>query len=256
MTDKSRILSDLVRMSRTLGQPDWDCAILGEGNTSARVDDETFLVKASGTSLPTIKPEEFVEVRYAGALKLLERESATDDEIKDVLQAAVVGETTLRPSVETVMHALLLQMPGVNYVAHTHPTAVNAVMCSVRAEEAISGRLFPDEIVCCGPAPVYVPWTEPGPPLARTLRDRVNAYIEERGYRPKTILMQNHGLVALGATVEEVLSITAMAVKTFRVLLGTYALGGPRFLPPEMVERLWTRPDEVYRHKLLTGRDI
>jgi rhamnose utilization protein RhaD (predicted bifunctional aldolase and dehydrogenase) len=129
-------------------------------------------------------------------------------------------------------------------------------MCSVRAEEAISGRLFPDEIVCCGPAPVYVPWTEPGPPLARTLRDRVNAYIEERGYRPKTILMQNHGLVALGATVEEVLSITAMAVKTFRVLIGTYALGGPRFLPPQMVERLWTRPDEAYRHKLLTGRDI
>jgi rhamnose utilization protein RhaD (predicted bifunctional aldolase and dehydrogenase) len=256
MADKSQILSDLVRMSHTLGQPDWDCAILGEGNTSARVDDETFLVKASGTSLPTIKPEEFVEVRYDGVLTLLTQESATDEEIKNILQAAVVGETGLRPSVETVMHALLLRMPGVNYVAHTHPTAVNAVMCSVRAEEAISGRLFPDEIVCCGPAPVYVPWTEPGPPLARTLRDRVNAYIEERGYRPKTILMQNHGLVALGATVEEVLSITAMAVKTFRVLIGTYALGGPRFLPPQMVERLWTRPDEAYRHKLLTGRDI
>jgi len=27
-------------------------------------------------------------------------------------------------------------------------------------------------------------------------------------------------------------------------------------LPPQMVERLWTRPDEAYRHKLLTGRDI
>jgi rhamnose utilization protein RhaD (predicted bifunctional aldolase and dehydrogenase) len=154
------------------------------------------------------------------------------------------------------MHALLLSMPDVAYVGHTHPAAVNAVMCSRGAEEAIAGRLFPDEVVCCGPAPVYIPFTEPGPPLARAIRDRINAYIEARGHRPKAVLMQNHGLVALGTTVEEVLSITAMAVKTFRVLIGTYALGGPSFLPEAMVGRLWTRPDEAYRHRLLTGRDI
>jgi rhamnose utilization protein RhaD (predicted bifunctional aldolase and dehydrogenase) len=242
-------------MSRTLGDPTWDCAILGEGNTSAKIDEETFYVKASGTQLATMKPEEFCRVRYDGVLPLLERESATDEEIKEVLQAAVVDGTGLWPSVETVMHALLLQLPDVRFVGHTHPTAVNAVMCSRMAEEAIVGRLFPDEIVCCGPAPVYVPWTEPGPPLARVIRRRIDAFIEEHGFRPKTMLMQNHGLVALGATVEEVLSITAMCVKTFRVLLGTYALGGPNFLPDAMVQRLWHRPDEIYRHRLLTGRE-
>ncbi len=256
MDAPSEVLEQLVAMSHTLGDPAWDCAILGEGNTSARVDTETFFVKASGTQLPTIKPEEFCRVRFDGVLPLLERETATDEEIKQVLTSAVVGEAERWPSVETVMHALLLSLPDVHFVGHTHPTAVNAVMCSQGATEAISGRLFPDEIVCCGPAPVYIPWTEPGPPLARALRDSVNAYLDTYGFRPKTILMQNHGLVALGATVNEVLSITAMCVKTFRVLLGTYALGGPHFLPPAMVDRLWNRPDEAYRHRLLTGRDL
>ncbi len=256
METDDTVLAELVRMSRTLGDPAWDCAILGEGNTSAKIDDETFYVKASGTQLPTIKPEEFVRVRFDGVLKLLELEQATDEEIKEILMAATVDDTDLRPSVETVMHALLLQLPDVNFVGHTHPTAVNAVLCSVGAEKALAGRLFPDEIVCCGPAYVWIPLTEPGPPLAREIRDRVDAFIQEHGFRPKTILMQNHGLVALGATVEEVLTITAMCVKTFRILLGTYALGGPNFLSEQLVQRLWTRPDEAYRHRLLTGRDI
>jgi rhamnose utilization protein RhaD (predicted bifunctional aldolase and dehydrogenase) len=256
MANRFFVLRQLTEMSHTLGDPAWDCTILGEGNTSAKVDDDTFYVKASGTQLGTMKPSDFVEVQAKVALTLLERETATDAEIKDVLQSAVVGDTQMRPSVETVMHALLLGLQGVNFIAHTHPTAVNAIMCSTKAEEAVSGRLFPDEIVCCGPAPVYVPWTEPGPPLARKIRDLINAYVDERGYRPKTMLMQNHGLVALGATVDEILSITSMAVKTFKILLGAYAMGGPAFMAPDMVDRLWNRPDEVYRHKLLTGREL
>jgi len=255
MADAATILDELVEMSHTLGDPTWDCAILGEGNTSAKVDEETFFVKASGTQLPIIKPEEFCRVRFDGVLPLLERETATDAEIKEVLMGAVVDQTGKWPSVETVMHALLLSLPDVNFVGHTHPTAVNAVLCSQKVEEAISGRLFPDEIVCCGPEPVYIPWTEPGPPLARAIRDGIAAFIEEKGFRPKVMLMQNHGLVALGATTAEVLSATAMCVKTFRVLIGTYALGGPNFLTQEMVDRLWNRPDEVYRHSLLTGRE-
>ena len=255
MANRDEIVRQLVEMSHALGDPAMDAAILGEGNTSAKVSDETFLVKASGTELRTLTPEQCVEVRFDGVMPLLERERATDEEIKEVLQGAVVGETKYRPSVETVMHALLLSLPDVNFVGHTHPTAVNAVLCAKGVEQAIAGRLFPDEIVCCGPAPVWIPWTEPGPPLARTIRDRVNEFIEKHGFRPKTILMQNHGLVALGATVNEVLTITAMCIKTFRILLGTYALGGPNFLSAEMVERLWSRPDEIYRHKLLTGRE-
>ena len=41
-----------------------------------------------------------------------------------------------------------------------------------------------------------------------------------------------------------------MAVKTARILLGAYALGGPHFISGEAVERIHTRPDELYRRKV------
>ena len=42
-----------------------------------------------------------------------------------------------------------------------------------------------------------------------------------------------------------------MAVKTARILLGTYAAGGPHYLSQNDVERIHTRPDEEIRRKLL-----
>ena len=71
---------------------------------------------------------------------------------------------------------------------------------------------------------------------------------------PKVVLMQNHGLIALGASAGEVDNITSMYVKTCRVLLGTYALGGPHFLTQANVDRIHTRPDELYRRSALAGQ--
>jgi rhamnose utilization protein RhaD (predicted bifunctional aldolase and dehydrogenase) len=247
----NEILRQLVAMSNTLGDPVLDYVILGEGNTSARADADTFWVKASGKELRTVGPDGFVRVSFERVSDLLERD-VDDEGVKAGLEAAKVDATvTARPSVETVLHALALQLQGVNFVGHTHPTAINAVTCSTEFEEAVSGRLFPDEIVVCGPAPVVVPYTDPGLPLARKVHDMINQYVEDRREIPKAIMMQNHGFIALGQTAQQVQDITAMAVKAARVLLGTYALGGPHFLTPENVTRIHTRPDELYRRKKL-----
>ena len=244
------VLEELVLMSRRLADPALDYVMLGEGNTSAAVDAGSFFVKASGVSLNGITEKGFVRVRRELILELLSRPSVTDDEVRDGMLAARVDTfSPIRPSVETLFHAYLLSLPGIRFVGHTHPTPVNAVLCSRKAEEAVSGRLFPDEIVCCGPAPAWVPYVDPGQPLARAMKERVEAYIDEQNAPPRIILMQNHGLIALGKTPGEVESATAMYVKTARILLGTYALGGPNFLTPENVNRIYTRPDEKYREK-------
>jgi rhamnose utilization protein RhaD (predicted bifunctional aldolase and dehydrogenase) len=244
------ILTEVIAMSRTLGDPALDYVILGEGNSSALIDNETFWVKASGAEMRTIEASGFVKVRFDDVLSMLETEGLRDDEVKARLEAARVDPgAEARPSVETVLHALTLKLDGVNFVGHTHPTAVNAVLCSKKAEEAIAGRLFPDEIVYCGPAPIYVPYTDPGVPLALAIRDSIDRYLDEYHESPKVILMQNHGLIALGKTASEVENITAMFVKTARVILGTYALGGPHPMSAKAVARIHTRPDEQYRRK-------
>ena len=241
-------------MSHRLGDPTKEYLILGEGNTSAQCDDESFWVKASGMELSTIGEDGFCLLHFKPVLDLLMSEEAlSDDEIKEHLNGASLHACLLRPSVETVLHAQLLNMPDVRFVAHTHPQSVLSLLCSKGVEQAIAGRIFPDEIVSCGIAPVFVPYTDPGLPLAKAVHDGVHKFVDEYGERPKAILMQNHGLIALGENPKECESVTAMWVKTARVLIDTAAFGGPNFLSPEHVKRIHTRPDEEYRRRMIEG---
>ncbi len=250
----SPILSRLVELSRTLGRPDWDCVLLGEGNTSARVEEESFYVKASGAQMRTAGEEGYVRVRFAPVLELLGSEAGSDEAVTAALTAAAIEPPGMRPSVETMMHAYLLSCrltgdeQGINFVGHTHPTAINALTCSQRGEElALGGRMTPEEIAFCGPRTCWVPYSDPGLGLARAVREAVETYVEECSAFPRMLLVQNHGLIIPGRTAEEVETSTQIAVKAAQTLLGTMAFGGPHFLPPEEVDRICTRPDEALR---------
>ena len=246
------LLQQLVHLSRALGDPARDYAILGEGNTSTRASDATFWVKASGTELRTIDAAGFVEVRFDRVLAMLSAPTLSDAEIKQgLIEAKLDAASGGHPSVETVLHAVCLQLDGANFVGHTHPTAINALTCSVGFDAAFAGRLFPDEIVVLGPAPVLIPYVDPGPPLARAVKAHIDAHIDYYGEVPKVIHMQNHGLIALGRSAQQVENITAMAVKAARILAGTYAMGGPNFMSAEAVARIHTRPDEHYRQRVI-----
>jgi rhamnose utilization protein RhaD (predicted bifunctional aldolase and dehydrogenase) len=249
------VLAELVALSQSLGDPSRDLVILGEGNTSAKVDETYFYVKGSGKELRTADESSFVPISLPRVLSALEHDPLNDQETRTfLLEAKMDPATETMPSLETFLHAYLLSLQDIRFVGHTHPTAVNAILCSMKSSEVVRGRLFPDEIVCCGPVLCYVEYADPGIPLARQLRRRVKEFIDEQKMPPKVILMENHGLIACGGTTREVETITSMYVKAARILLGTYGLGGPRFLSPEQVDRIYTRPDELYRQKLLAGK--
>ncbi|MEP6755183.1 MAG: class II aldolase/adducin family protein, partial [Chthonomonadales bacterium] len=192
----------------------------------------------------------FVECSIDIALETLNGRDLSDTEVRQaLLECRLDQSTSLMPSVETFLHGYLLSLADINWVGHTHPTAVNSILCAANSREAVSGRLFPDEVVCCGPAVCYVEYTDPGLPLARCLRDRVEAFIDTYNMAPKVILMENHGLIATGKTTRDVETATSMYVKTARVLLGTFCMGGPRYMTQENVDRIHTRPDEHYRQR-------
>ena len=255
MSDSTIVLKELIALSQSLGDPARDLAILGEGNTSARAGDDCFYVKASGKELRTADESSFVLVSHPRAMDILNGADLSDSEVREALVHCSIQdpESAYRnlPSVETFLHAYLLSLPDVRFVGHTHPVAVNSILCSQNSRELVSGRLFPDEIVCCGPAVCYVEYTDPGIPLARHLRKRVEEFIDEHNMAPKVILMENHGFIALGKTPRDVETTTSMYVKAARILLGACAIGGPRFLTPENVARIHTRPDEHYRQRLI-----
>jgi len=248
---QNQILHDLLALSHELGREDRGLAMLGEGNTSARLSGDTFFVKASGTCLGTLKEDDVVRCRFSALLPLLEMEKLTDQEVDGALLAARVDTKGKKPSVEAVFHAWLLSLPGINFVGHTHATSVNQILCSPRAADSSKHLMFPDEIVCCGSSSVLVPYTDTGLKLAQAIRRETEAFLHKQQRAPRVILMQNHGIITMGVTWQSVLSAMLMAEKAAKVFVGAAALGGPVFFSKENIARIDTRPDEAYRQRAL-----
>jgi rhamnose utilization protein RhaD (predicted bifunctional aldolase and dehydrogenase) len=243
----------LIEISHVVAEPGLESAILGEGNTSCLADKPgTFWVKASGFSLVGISEKGFILMNSAPLMGVLEAD-LTDEEVKGALAGARAEEGDPRmPSVESFMHALLLELPGVQMVAHGHPVPLIPLVCHPDAATIAGQRLFPDEIVCCGPAAAFVPYVDPGLPLARAIRDSVMAHADRWGGAPKTIWLGNHGLICLGGSMKEVESAFRMSVKAARVWLAALQMGGwPEVMTPQQVERIAGRPDEHYRQRML-----
>lgn len=251
MDEKRQSLLD---MTLTLGQPHMNYVIIGEGNTSCRIDEQAFWIKASGQQMSNITEDGFVAVHFDPILAMLDNPPATLSEQKDIMQAAKVNpDTPTRPSVEVSFHAMLLSECDVPYIGHTHPIAVNKIMCSSRAEQFAKNRIFPDEAVLCGPESVLVPYVDPGLPLAIVMREQVREYMDRIGEAPKVILLENHGIIALGQTPTEILNITAMAVKAAEIFVGACTVGGPVFMSKEDIWHIYKRPDEIYRRSRFVG---
>lgn len=238
--DDKNVLGQLIEMSREIGRPENDYVILGEGNTSAKLDGGRFYVKASGSHLRDAAEDSFVEASVDKAIALLDGPELAEDQVKASLAAARVDpSSSLRPSVETAFHAYLLTLPGVNFVAHTHPTPVNSILFSVNAEKIVTSRLCVHEVIYCGIEPVFVPASSPGLGLAWSIRERVSAYLANHGCPPRQVFLQNHGLIALGETIDDCLATTAMACKTARIILGANSLGGVQYCSLDGAERIY-----------------
>ena len=245
------LLDQLIWLSHELGLEARQLAILGEGNTSALAADGTFWVKASGSQLGTITAGGFSQVRLDAVMELMQHNHMDDQAVAKALMDVLADPTHRRPSVETFLHALCLGEAGAKWVAHTHAVSVNQILCSRAGAEPFLRPLFPDGIVVCGRHPAVVPYVDPGFILAKVVRDELRRYQDTYGNAPKLLLMVNHGLVALGQTAQEALNITLMADKWAKIIVGTYALGGPNFLPDEQTARIDNRLDEHYRRQQL-----
>ncbi|MEN6399246.1 MAG: class II aldolase/adducin family protein, partial [Rectinema sp.] len=119
-------MKELVEVSRRYGS-DPEFVLAGGGNTSWKTND-TLFVKASGTALATIEEIGFVELDLEAVRAILRQafpsdSAAREAQVLSALMAARKPGQTMRPSVETILHALF----PYSYVVHLHPALVNGV---------------------------------------------------------------------------------------------------------------------------------
>ena len=229
MSDHVEKIEALLKLSHDLGREDRGLAMLGEGNTSCRLDTDTFLVKASGSSLATLREDQLVACRFSALLPMLHHLVMSDAKVEEALLESRVDPNAPKPSVEALFHAWLLTLPGVDVVGHTHPIAVDQILCAGddACHRYTEERRFPDEIVCCGARSVLVPYVDPGLPLAMAIRDKTHTFIDKENRHPRVILLRNHGLIACGASTGAVLAATLMAEKAARIFVGSIRYGRP-----------------------------
>ncbi len=136
---------ELVEISRYVGQR-FDLVQAGGGNSSVKINGD-LLVKASGFLLSDMKIDSgYSIVDNKSIIKILEDQSllGVDKNIREKLITERVNKATKsdsKASIEVFMHALFYK-----YTMHTHPLAVNAVLCSNNADNIVND-LFPNTLL-------------------------------------------------------------------------------------------------------------
>jgi rhamnose utilization protein RhaD (predicted bifunctional aldolase and dehydrogenase)/NAD(P)-dependent dehydrogenase (short-subunit alcohol dehydrogenase family) len=174
-------LDSLVHLSNLLGR-ETRLVQPGGGNTSIKVAD-VLLVKGSGTDLRTIGREGFTRLSLPRLDALREADAMSDGEMMRFMAGCMLAEGPA-PSVETPLHSLLPH----RVIAHTHDVATMSLTnVGDGTAERLVGELFEGGIM-------YVPYTRPGFPLARSVSEMV-------GRIPAGAIgltLAHHGLVVWG----------------------------------------------------------
>lgn len=183
-----------------------------DGNISARLDNEWILITPSGVNKGALKPHQILKVHL--------REGIVDGNGK--------------PSVETPLHLEIYRTrPDVNAVVHAHPPYATAFAA---AGIALTEPVFPEMIVRFGEIPL-VPYATPG-------TERLAELVAEALVDHDAALLQNHGAITVGRTVEEACGLMEALEWTAKGLWLAKALGNVVQLTPSEIARLFTmRPN-------------
>lgn len=167
-------------LSARLGQD--PLRVQGPGGNTSIKSGAVMWIKASGTELADAERENIFVAVDRDAAKA-EAAGAEDGSCKSTVLDSTCEK---RPSIETTFHAAL-DWP---VVAHTHSIATLVHAISPQGRKVAGEKLT-------GLPAVFVPYAKPGLPLTRKIMERVTK-------QTQVIVLENHGLVCCGVTVDEV----------------------------------------------------
>jgi len=178
-----------------------------DGNISARLPGELFLITPTGVNKGDLRPEMLLTVDAAGRV--------------------VAGE--LKPTSEMKMHlAIYRRRPEVRAVVHAHPpTATGFATAGIRLDQDV---ILPEVIFGLG----SIGFSEYGTPTT----DEVPQAVEREIASCEALLLANHGAVTVGDTVMQAYFRMETLEMYSRIRLVTLQLGGARPLSQEQVGAL------------------
>ena len=208
---EQQLRQEIIQVCRLLHQKDYCLAT--DGNVSARLDTERFLVTPSGYSKALVQATQLVTVDASGQV---------------VGQGKYGPQRGLRPSSEILLHLeAYRQRPDVQAVVHAHPPV--AIALSIAGYD-VAPCLLPDVILFFG----MVPTTEYATPAsaegAKVITDLITRY--------DALVLQRHGSVTVGSSVVEAYLRLEKLEQAALITKTVIELGRARPFPPDEVDKL------------------
>lgn len=191
--DDAGLANDIVAAGRRLGARGLISA--GEGNMSARLGDGRLLITPSGLRKDELTPEDLVVVSIAGS-------------------GVGAPARSMRASSDVAIHrAVYAARPDVRAVVHAH---LPAAMALTLAGEIPDPSALPETALLLPRLP-HVPFATPG---SRELAEAIaSAFMEDPRPWASAVLLERHGAVAVGASVDEAvnrLELVEVLCRTWR----------------------------------------
>src|SRR5438034_7996709 len=209
----------LVYASRLIGA-ETSLVVWGGGKTSIMRAERDFRGretrvlrgKGSGSDLTSIEKKHFPGVRMDDVLALLARQDMGDQEMVDYLAHALQEPASPRPSIETLLHGFL----PTEAVIHTHADAIVSLTNNDRAADVLR-EIYGAEVIA-------LPYRRPGFLISREVAETF-----ERHPKAKALLLEKHGTICWGATVEEAYVATVELISRAEEAIEHRARGRVRF---------------------------
>src|SRR5947209_3955759 len=201
--DEQTARREIVRVGRLMYERSY--VVSSDGNVSVRLDDGRIVATPTQTCKGRMTEEMLAVTDLEG--------KALDDR---------------RVSSELAMHLLIYrEREDVHAVCHARPPHGSAFAV---AGLAIGQPILSEVILTLG----CVPLAEYGTPSTDELTDAMRPLVKNHN----ALLMANHGAVAYGADVWQAFDRLETLEHTARIAILSRALGGPRDLPPDAIEKL------------------
>lgn len=220
---KSDVTIQLLTLSKSVS----NFCVGMEGNISGKINKTNFLIKASGSKLSNLTENDLLEFNFNGVK---------------------ISNTDKHPSMEIGFHTYLLGFNDINFVSHTHPVNTLKILCGNNSIEFGEKRLFPDQIIFNGSKSCFVPYVMPGDKLNNSIKKSVDAFINNEGILPSLILLENHGIITIGKTIDECIISTEICEKSAEIFNG---IKNPKFLSLDEINEIQSDKKEKYRKSLL-----
>jgi rhamnose utilization protein RhaD (predicted bifunctional aldolase and dehydrogenase) len=205
--------------------------VQGAGGNVSWKDGDKLFVKASGAWLADAEKK---NIFVAVDLKELRAQLAQG---RFGTTPSVLDQSGLRPSIETVLHAIMPQ----KIVVHTHPIDALAHLVRVDCAELLH------KILGKSVNWALVEYRKPGAELGAAVYEVVN---RASAAPPAVVFLANHGVIVAADSLQEVERIYALLTKSLAVKPRDFSLPRPPMSAPALQERGYKLPADEYIQRL------